>query len=210
MTEQATTPRARRAWIVPAVVIAAAAALVLFGPEERALGAGIKIVYVHVALTWAGMVGLGAAGLLGAWVFFSNSRWEPWLLTVGRVATAAYAAGFVVSLGAEQVNWGGIYWNEPRTIGAMQVTAVALIVQVVSAWLPAAAWRGRARGLLSAALFGFVLWQGRAGSLLHPDSAASASDSSAIQLTFLAMFALCCLGMVWLVWYIRRGGENAG
>lgn len=194
-------------WLVPAAIVVAAVLLVIFGPEERALGAGIKIVYVHVALTWAGMTGLGVAAALGAGVILFDSRrstLESKMLTTGRVATGVYTAGFIVSLAAEQINWGGIYWSEPRTISAMQITAVALIVQVVNAWLSGGIWYSRLRGLLSVALFGFVLLRGRVESLLHPDNAASDSGSPAIQLTFVALFALCCMGMAWAVWYLER------
>ncbi len=198
-----------RGWGIFAGIAAAAVLVLVLAPTEQTLGQGIKMVYLHVALTWAGMAGFAVAGLLGAAVLVTariGAEGKPeWLasgmLALGRAALGVYAAGFVVSMAAQQINWGGLFWSEPRTIGALQVLGVALIVQVAIAWVP---WMW-ARGLLSAALAVFVFWLGRGESILHPENAIGGTSSGGIRGTFLVMFALCSLGMVWAVWHWLAG-----
>ena len=45
-------------WVFVIVALGVAAALVIFAPDEKTLGTGIKYVYIHVAMTWTGMTGL--------------------------------------------------------------------------------------------------------------------------------------------------------
>ena len=93
-----------------------AALLLILAPTERTLGAGIKIVYLHVALIWTGMVGLLIAGLLGlALALTQRPSLLGWLQAVSWVGFGFFAVGTVVSLIAEIVNWGAVFWSEPRT-----------------------------------------------------------------------------------------------
>lgn len=46
-------PGSRR-WSVMLALVALGAAIVWLAPAERSLGAGIRWVYIHVALVWAG------------------------------------------------------------------------------------------------------------------------------------------------------------
>ncbi|MCZ7543474.1 MAG: hypothetical protein M5R40_08025 [Anaerolineae bacterium] len=158
-----------------------------------------------MSLTWAGTAGLAAAGALGlALAISGRGGLLVWMRLAGWAAWALYLAGFLVSMLAAHVNWGGVnalFWQEPRTVGAMRALAVALIVQVVNVWLP---WP-RVCGLLSAGLAAFVVWLSRGGDdfLLHPGDAIGGSTSPGIQLTFLAMAALWLLAGALLVWYVR-------
>lgn len=45
--------------------VMAGAALTALAPPERALGDGIRVVYLHVAFTWAGLTGFVAMAALG-------------------------------------------------------------------------------------------------------------------------------------------------
>ena len=198
-------------WLIPAAAIVAAALLVLTAPAERTLGDGIRVVYVHVALTWAGAVGLVAAGLVGGALAFTGREWlRPWMAAVGWVGWGFYLAGFLVSMGAAQVNWGGVnalFWREPRTVGAIQVLAVALIVLVLGGWLR---WP-RVQGALNAVLAAFVAWSslGTTTFILHPSAAVGAS-SEGVQARFAAVFLLSCLGGAWSVWRLRRAWGAQG
>ncbi len=177
-----------------------AALLLLFSPGEQTLGNGIKIVYLHVALIWVGMAGLVAAGLLGIMVMMQpqNAR-QRWLMATSWVAFGFFAAGALVSLVAEIVNWGAIFWSEPRTASILQVLAVALIVQVASSW----PINSRVRGLLYLLLAGFMLWStGRAELVLHPDDPIGTSSSAGIRIGFYGLFALFGAAAVWLTLYL--------
>ena len=55
----------KRIWWGLGAIGVVTAVLLLIAPEEATLGAGIRSVYVHVALIWVGLAGFVVAGLLG-------------------------------------------------------------------------------------------------------------------------------------------------
>ena len=189
------------AWGVLAGILLLIALVLWWAPEERTLGQGIKTVYLHVGLTWAGMAGLAVAAILGAGVLITSNRtWLSWMQTVGWVGTLIYGAGIGMSMAASKANWGAVFLQEPRMAAALNGLAIALIVQLLNGWLP---WR-RVRGLLSILLILLIVWlNGRATLVLHPPNPVRTSPSQRIQLAFLALFSLCSLVAAWLVWYFR-------
>jgi hypothetical protein len=189
-------------WAILGGLVTAAAISVWLAPEEATLGQGIKSVYLHVALIWAGMAGLSVAGVLGLGVLLTaHEGLQRWARTIGWVALALFAAGLVTSFVAAMVNWGGVFLAEPRYLSASNVLVLGLVVQVSNHWLP---WI-RVRGTLSALLVAYLGWSmATTPSVLHPDNAARASSSVAIQSTFFGLFILACLAGAWVVWYVRR------
>lgn len=185
-------------WIV---IIIAAAALVWLAPEEKQLGQGIRSVYVHVALIWVGMAGLVVAGLVGIGVLFSDSgKLASWMETIGWVALGFYAAGVSMSILASKVNWGNVFWQEPRMKVALNMLALALIVEVFISWVP---WR-RLKGLLSALLVVILSWTTMSAPLvLHPRNPIGSSSSSGIKLTFLGLSIVSAAAAAWIVWFVR-------
>ena len=197
---------ARLAWAILGVIVLAAAALLLLAPAEATIGDGIRFVYIHVALIWAGMLLLIVAGLLGMIVLLGGRPGPAgWMQIVAWVALGFFAAGVITSLAAEIVNWGGIAWREPRTAANLNLLAVVVIVQVVSSWLPKS-WAAtlRLQGALNLLLAVAVVWTTITTELqLHPANAVGDATSRAIQLTFYGLFLLCLLAAVWLILYAR-------
>lgn len=183
------------------LILLLALLLLWLSPAERTLGNGIKAVYVHVSLTWAGLAGFVAAALLGlAQLVARRPRWDSWRVTVGWVAFGFYLAGVAASALASQVNWGAVFWQEPRMVTSLNVLAAALIVQMGNFFFP---WWWL-RAALSLLLPGFVLWVNFTTPLvLHPRDPIGSSEATGIQLTFLAMFVLMALAEGVLVWLIR-------
>ena len=68
------TTKSKQSWVIPAVLLALMALLVWVAPIEQSLGQGIKIVYVHVGLIWAGMLGFALNGLLGLVIAVTGSK----------------------------------------------------------------------------------------------------------------------------------------
>jgi hypothetical protein len=199
--EQATASRKVMASVLAGILLVAAL-LVWQAPVEQSLGSGIKIVYVHVALVWTGMLWLVGAGITGlARLITERGGLTSWLAIVSRLGFALYALATVVSLWAEVVNWGGILWDEPRTNAMLQVLAVAVIVQVLHAWLSG---RPRLQSALHILLALFLLVRVRfAGLIFHPSDAIGSSDATAIRLTFYSLFVLCVIAGLWLTGYLR-------
>ena len=189
-------------WSIPILLLAVMGFIVYTAPVEQSLGTGIRVVYVHVALIWTGMAGMIINGLLGLAVAVTKRPlFDRWRQVVGWVSIAVFGLGVVVSLWAEQVNWGGVLWREPRNIAVFNVTAVAIITQVLAGWLP----NLRGRGLLSIALAAYLMWEIPSTPLvMHPSDPVGTSNSTAIQFTFYSLFLLTFLAAIWAVWYILR------
>ncbi|MCB8920572.1 MAG: hypothetical protein H6662_03220 [Ardenticatenaceae bacterium] len=162
--------------------------LVWLGPDEKTLGSGIKAVYVHVSLTWAGLLGFVTAALIGlAQLITRGQSLNGWRRTVGWVAFGFYVAGVAASALASQLNWGAVFWQEPRMVTSLNMLAVALIVQVAQSYFP----RWWLQAALSVLLPVLIFWANLSAPLvLHPDNAVRNSTATGIQLTFLGMMAL--------------------
>jgi hypothetical protein len=189
-------------WLVLGGIVVLAAMVLWLAPAEQTLGSGITSVYVHVALTWAGMTGLIVAAVLGlAAAILGRSGLLDWGHVIAWVGLGMFAAGLVMSAVAAGINWGNVFWQEPRFNTTLQILAVGLIVQLVNSLsLPY-----RLRGLLLALPAASLIWLTVITPLvLHPGSAARTSPSAAIRFTFFGLFALCCLAGAWIVVTIRR------
>ncbi len=192
----------KRPWLVLGIIIVATTLLLWAAPEERVLGQGIKAVYVHVALMWAGMVGLAVATILGVGVAITERvGLSRRMQIIGWVSLIFFAGGVGMSVVAAKVNWGAMAWDEPRTAAALQIIAVAVILLSLAYLISAR----RIKGLLNVILGVYMaIAIGRAPLVMHPANPIGEATSSAIQFTFLAMFALCGLGEAYLIYYLSR------
>ncbi|MGD2079282.1 MAG: hypothetical protein PVH18_12920 [Chloroflexota bacterium] len=189
-------------WLVLGALAVVAAAVLWLAPAEQTLGTGISSVYVHVALTWTGMTGLAAAAVLGLLAaVLGRPDLQEWAHTSAWIGLGAFAAGLIMSALAAGVNWGNVFWQEPRFNSALQVLAIGLIVQMVNSF----AIPHRLRGLLQALPAVALIWLTMITPLvLHPGNAARNSPSAAIRFTFFGLYILCCLAAAWIVLAIRR------
>ena len=200
--------RLTRAARHPAVLVAlagAAGAIVALAPTERTLGGGIRAVYVHVALTWTGMSAMTLLGLWGLVMTAAPTRVRAASARrLGWVGVGFLSGGVATSFLAASINWGGVFWAEPRTEAMLRVISVALIAQVLAGWADST----RLRGALYAVPALLLTWSVLATPLvLHPENAARASPEPAIRATFLAAYVLSVMAAWWLVAYRRPLGQ---
>jgi hypothetical protein len=99
----------------------------------------------------------------------------------------AFAAGFLLSLVAARVSWGGIFWAEPRMRASLGVVAVSLLALAVEAGVRGSRWRGVTWAV--AALACFVILRS-AGLFIHPDRPIRTTTPWSIRVTFLGMYGL--------------------
>lgn len=184
-------------WLILGGLITAVLFLLYLAPAEATLGTGIRTVYIHVALTWTGMAGFVLAGLLGLAVLVTgNEKLARWMQTLGWVAFGFYVAGVVVSAIASRINWGGIFWQEPRMAAAFKSLSVATIIMVLNMWLP----QVRVRGLLQAVIPVAIAWITYTAPLvLHPRNPIFSSEATGIQVAFIGMFLLFVAIAAWIV-----------
>lgn len=196
-----TTPRKRTALLF-ALLFIIGAVLVIVAPNESTLGSGIKPVYIHVALMWAGALGLLATGGFGLLSLITDQpRWPAWGQITGWVGLIVFVAGVIISMVAAQVNWGGVDLQEPVYTTSFRVTAVSLIVLILSGWLK----NNRITGLAFIVQAAFLLIQNSSTRLiLHPGNAAVSSEADPIRTTFFALFVVYALAGALVIWHIQR------
>ena len=178
----------RTLWIglaVSALLIGLTAA---FSPLERTLGERIRLVYFHGAWVWAGKVTFAAAGLAGLIGLVRGSRlWHRASLALGRTGLFFWLTYLPLSLWIQQINWGGIFWDEPRWRIPLMFGIVGLLLQIGLALIDD--FR-----LSSAAnlVFAIALWWslGSIENVLHPDSPIFQSGALRIQIFFGALLGL--------------------
>lgn len=198
---ETTTARRPAYWLTPALILMAQAAVLVFSPEERTLGARIKPVYLHVSLTWAGMLLLAVSGALGLGLAVSKSeKLDSWLKTVLTVGWGLYIIGFIVSLMASFINWGGVPFKEPRVLGSLNVLVVASVALALVNWNNLR----RINGLLGITPAALMFFSGSGSRMaLHPEGPVSTSPPG-IKLTFYGMFLLAMLLGGWGVHFLRK------
>jgi hypothetical protein len=195
-----------RLWLAPAVLVLAAAVIVVAAPAERTLGANIRYVYVHVALTWAGMLGLAVAAAMGVVVLMRpDRRLAAWLQTTGEVALVWMALGTFVSVVAAQATWGGGFLIEPRGQAVLRLLAVGVIAAVAGRW----GARPRVQAALAISIAAYAAYSlGAAPLLLHPRNAIGSAGPGGIQATFASLTLIAGLLEVWTVRHLRGAASQ--
>lgn len=187
-------------WVILACILLTQVIILWISPEERTLGAGIKPVYLHVSLTWTGMLLLFLSGILGVAVVVSkNESLTSWLRTVFTLAVGFYSVGFIISMVASYINWGGVPFGEPKVLTALNIIMISGVILVLTRWIH----RKLVIGLLSLIPIIFMIWTvGGSRVVLHPDNPVNSSPDG-IRFTFYGLFFLALLLAGWLFIYLR-------
>lgn len=192
-------------WWLLAVIVILQATVLLVSPNEYTLGWGIKPVYLHVSLTWTGMLLFALAALLGLIVAITGRlALMVWARRVFRTAFVFYLVGFLISIYASWLNWNGIPWQEPKIQAAVNV-----IVAGIGAWYLVELVRPiRLKALAALIPFVFVV-TGRNSPrmVLHPDNPVVSSPLG-IKSSFIVMFGLAILLAGWVLWVYEAGKET--
>ena len=118
-------------FLVTVIVIAL---LALFGPEEKSLGANVRIVYLHGAWVLTAELVLLMAGLAGViGLITPRNTFHAWSAALGRTGIFFWVTYLPLSLWAMQSNWNGLFLAEPRF-------RLALIFAVTGVLLQAGLW----------------------------------------------------------------------
>jgi hypothetical protein len=177
-----------------------------FAPLEKSLGANVRLVYFHGAWVWAGKLAFAAAALVGlgglvlrhwlkpAWA----SRLPAWALAFGRSGLFFWATYLPMSLLVMQLNWGGLFLDEPRFRTPLTFGVVGLLLHAGFYFFD----NQPDLVSLGSLAFGAALWValGETSNILHPDSPIFTSDSLNIQLFFILLLGLSVL----IGWQITR------
>lgn len=117
------------------VSLLAVFAIALLGPEEKSLGANVRIVYLHGAWVLTAEIAFALAalaGLLG--LLLNRDRFHAWSAALGRAGVVFWVAYLPLSLWAMQSNWNGLFLSEPRFRLALTFAIAAMLLQT-GLWL---------------------------------------------------------------------------
>jgi len=119
-------------FLITVIVIAL---LALFGPEEKSLGANVRIVYLHGAWVLTAELAFVAAGLAGLIALITGrDRFQEWSAALGRTGIFFWVTYLPLSLWAMESNWNGLFLSEPRFRLAVSFAVTGLLLQV-GLWL---------------------------------------------------------------------------
>jgi hypothetical protein len=194
----------QKLWMALFALLALTGLVTFFGPAERTLGANLRLVVLHGAWVWAGKAAFALAGLTGLGgllLYRRQSGWAGWSLALGRTGLAFWLTYLPMSLLVMQLNWGGLFFDEPRwrvpfTFGVVAVLLQAGLAVMRIDWLTCAANLA----------FGIALWAalGQAANILHPDSPIFGGDSTRIQAFFILLLVLSLAAGTIFTLLVRR------
>ncbi len=122
------------------LVVGVIALLALFGPEEKSLGANVRIVYLHGAWVLTAEIAFLAAalaGLLG--LLLRKDSLHAWSSALGLTGIIFWITYLPLSLFAMQSNWNGLFLAEPRFRLAMIFAVTGVLLQA-GLWLFNISW----------------------------------------------------------------------
>lgn len=177
----------------PLYLLLLGAAAVVVGvalvPPDKILGANVRLVFFHGAVTWTGIVTTSFAGLAGLAHLLirrpgASIGWRS--LTLG---ASFWVASLIISFPVMIRAWGGVPWNEPKLLMTVQIVAALLIAWAVSL----VADRSRVTAAVSILAAGFmgVLLIVTPGAF-HPDNPIMSSGDP----RFIGSFLLVAGGFV--------------
>src|SRR5512144_3224400 len=113
------------------ITLIAIALLALLGPEEKSLGANVRIVYLHGAWVMTAELAFLAAGLIGLIALISRrSVFHQWAAALGRTGILFWVTYLPLSLWAMQANWNGLFLAEPRFRLAVIFAVTGVLLQL--------------------------------------------------------------------------------
>jgi hypothetical protein len=167
------------------------ALLTLFGPEEKSLGANVRIVYLHGAWVLAAELALVAAGLAGLIALVTRrANLHRWSAALGRTGIFFWVTYLPLSLWAMQSNWNGLFLAEPRFRLAAIFAVTGLLLQV-GLWLINTDWITSAANLIFIVLLRVVF--STAENIMHPPPSPIFSSGNFVIIGFFIALILLAL-----------------
>ena len=102
-----------------------------FGPEEKDLGANVRIVYLHGAWVLTAEAAFALASLAGlAGLILRRDIFHALSAALGRTGIVFWVTYLPLSLLAMQSNWNGLFLAEPRFRLALTFAVVGVLLQL--------------------------------------------------------------------------------
>src|ERR1044072_4236531 len=122
------------------ITVIVIALLALFGPEEKSLGANVRLVYLHGAWVLSAELAFVAAALAGAVALITRrDAFHRWSAALGRTGIFFWLTYLPLSLWAMESNWNGLFLSEPRFRLAVIFAVTGVLLQI-GLWLINTNW----------------------------------------------------------------------
>jgi hypothetical protein len=122
------------------ITIIVIALLALFGPEEKSLGASVRIVYLHGAWVLAAELAFIAAAVAGLIALIARrTSFYGWSAALGRTGIFFWVTYLPLSLWAMESNWNGLFLSEPR-FRLAAIFAVTGVLLQLGLWVINVGW----------------------------------------------------------------------
>lgn len=208
--------------LLAAVMLVLLVVWVVLAPSESRLGNLVKLVFVHGALVWTGLLAFSIAGALGLLSLvlshlvgsvapalrLSAPVWYRGTEAAGLGALIIWLATVVSSMAVTGLTWGQLVaWNEPRVQATGLILLAALALLIVARLVA-----NRDFTAIVGVLMGIVPWilVQRAGVIRHPVDPIGESQSAAIQIFYLLiLLTVVGLGLTLIAWLWARAEERA-
>jgi hypothetical protein len=181
---------------------------ILLSPSDTRLGNLVKLVYVHGALVWTGLLTFSVAGLLGlAALVVRRPIWYRGAQSAGLAALIVWCVYVISAMAVTGLTWGQVVaWHEPR----VQATGLILVAAVL---LFGVTWLVKQRDFTALVnlIMGIVPWVvvQRAEVIRHPVDPIGGSESAAIQIYYwLIVFTVAGLAAILVAWLWTKAGQK--
>src|SRR6266508_3516248 len=167
------------------------ALLALFGPEEKSLGANVRIVYLHGAWVLAAELAFVAAALAGLIALITKrDALHHWSAALGRTGIFFWVTYLPLSLWAMESNWNGLFLAEPRFRLALIFAVTGLLLQA-GLWLINTDWITSVANLLFIVVLRVVF--STAQNIMHPPPSPIFNSGNYIIIGFFLVMILLTL-----------------
>ena len=173
------------------------ALLALLGPEEKSLGASVRIVYLHGAWVLAAELAFIAAGLAGLIaLIIRRANVHRWSAALGRTGIFFWVTYLPLSLWAMQSNWNGLFLAEPR-FRLAAIFAVTGILLQVGLWIMNVDWLTSAANIVFIIILRVIF--STAENVMHPPPSPIFNSGNFIIIGFFLALILLSLAAAYFL-----------
>lgn len=171
------------------------------GPVERTLGTNVRSVYLHGAWVWTALLSFITAGGIGVLaIVLKREILHTWSIAIGRAGTFFWITYLPLSLRTMQLNWNGLFLQEPRWRVSFDFMIVSVLFQTAIILLNKPPI-GSLLNITFIAALGWTLI--RTDQVMHPGSPIASSGSNTIQVFFVILVFLTTLAGWFLANWFR-------
>ena len=188
------------------ITVIVIALLAIFGPEEKSLGANVRIVYLHGAWVMVAEMAFVAAGVAGLVALATHrADFHKGSAALGRTGMFFWVTYLPLSLWAMQSNWNGLFLAEPRFRLAVIFAVTGVLLQV-GLWLIDTDWITSLANLLYIVVLRVVF--STAENVMHPPPSPIFSSGNYVIIGFfLALILLTLIAAYFLTRVFFRTTE---